>query len=184
MDGNTNRNTNKKTIAKILGAILVIAYITIMVIRFLDEDGTDSIGNTGSTTVQNTIATESSTSSEDKPDIETYDDSTDVISDEDTIDDDVIEIVDEQQYYFRNDTLLTQHFEKHGIEMGFDSKESYEAAASKVVTNPDALHKIEAEDGDDVYYLEETNEFVIVSGDGYIRTYFLPSGGKKYFDKQ
>lgn len=91
---------------------------------------------------------------------------------------------DEVKYYFRNDKLLTQHYEKHGIEMGFDSKESYEAAASKVVTNPNSLHKLEGEDGDDVYYLEETNEFVIVSTDGYIRTYFLPSGGKKYYDKQ
>lgn len=91
---------------------------------------------------------------------------------------------DEVKYYFRNDKLLTQHYEKHGIEMGFDSKESYEAAASKVVTNPNSLHKLEGEDGDDVYYLEETNEFVIVSIDGYIRTYFLPSGGKKYYDKQ
>ena len=41
-----------------------------------------------------------------------------------------------------------------------------------------------AEDGDGVYYIEDTNEFVILSTDGYIRTYFRPSGGKKYFDKQ
>ena len=40
------------------------------------------------------------------------------------------------------------------------------------------------ERGDDVYYLEETNEFVVVSTDGYIRTYFLPDGGKAYFDRQ
>ena len=68
--------------------------------------------------------------------------------------------------------------------MGFDSAKEYEAAAAAVVNNPDALHKTEKEDGDDVYYVEETNEFVIVSQDGYIRTYFLPSGGKKYYDKQ
>ena len=88
------------------------------------------------------------------------------------------------EYKFRNNKLLTQHYEKHGIEMGFDSKESYEKAASDVINNPAALHKIEAEDGDYVYYLEETNEFVILSTDGYIRTYFLPSGGKKYYDRQ
>ena len=33
---------------------------------------------------------------------------------------------------------------------------------------------IEEEDGDDVYYLEENNGFVIVSIDGYIRTFFYP----------
>ncbi len=43
---------------------------------------------------------------------------------------------------------------------------------------------LDKEDGDDVYYLESTNEFVIVSTDGYIRTYFYPSNGKDYFDRQ
>lgn len=92
--------------------------------------------------------------------------------------------VDETHYYFRNNKLLTQHYEKHGIEMGFDSAESYEEAANDVIHNPDALYKTEAEDGDGVYYVEATNEFVILSTDGYIRTYFLPSGGIDYFNRQ
>lgn len=46
------------------------------------------------------------------------------------------------------------------------------------------LYKTEKEDGDDVYYKEDTNEFVVVSTDGYIRTYFNPDSGKKYFDRQ
>lgn len=87
-------------------------------------------------------------------------------------------------YVFRNSRLLQQHYEKHGIEMGFDSAESYQAAASAVINNPDALSKTEAEDGDYVFYVEATNEFVILSTDGYIRTYFLPSGGKAYYDRQ
>ena len=68
--------------------------------------------------------------------------------------------------------------------MGFASAKDYEAAAAAVVVNSKALHKTEAEDGDDVYYVEETNEFVIVSTDGYIRTYFLPDGGINYFNRQ
>jgi pyocin large subunit-like protein len=68
--------------------------------------------------------------------------------------------------------------------MGFASAEEYQAAASAVITNPDSLFKTEADDGDGVYYLEETNEFVILSTDGYIRTYFLPSSGRAYFDRQ
>ena len=88
------------------------------------------------------------------------------------------------KYCFRNQDLLVYHFQKHGIEMGFGSPEDYELAAVAVVTNPDALHKTEAEDGDDVYYIEETNEFVVVSTDGYIRTYFYPSDGKDYYDRQ
>ena len=87
-------------------------------------------------------------------------------------------------YKFRSKKLLDQHYEKHGKEMGFASAADYEKAASDVVNNPDALHKIEKEDGDYVYYVEATNEFVIVSTDGYIRTYFLPSAGKSYYDRQ
>ncbi len=85
---------------------------------------------------------------------------------------------------FRNDNLLEQHYEKHGMEMGFASPEEYELAAYKVIINPYALHKIESEDGDDVYYVEETNEFVVVSQDGYIRTYFNPSAGIDYYNRQ
>ena len=94
------------------------------------------------------------------------------------------EKIDEFTYHFRNNNLLEQHFEKHGKEMGFPDRESYEKAASDVINNPEALHKTEKEDGDYVYYVEATNEFVILSLDGYIRTYFLPSGGKKYYDRQ
>ncbi len=68
--------------------------------------------------------------------------------------------------------------------MGFSSAEEYEEAACAVINNPDALHKLEAEDGDDVYYVEATNEFVIVSTDGYIRTYFYPDAGIDYYDRQ
>lgn len=88
------------------------------------------------------------------------------------------------KYKFRNDYLLSQHYDKHGVEMGFDSKEDYERAASLVINNKNALHKTEQEDGDGVYYLESTNEFVVLSTDGYIRTYFNPNGGIDYFNRQ
>ncbi len=87
------------------------------------------------------------------------------------------------EYTFANEDRRQEHFEKHGVAMGFDSAEEYEKAASDVVNDPDALHKTEAEDGDDVYYLERTNELVIVSTYGKIRTYFLPDDGKAYFDR-
>ena len=54
----------------------------------------------------------------------------------------------------------------------FHHQKEYETGASDVVNDPDSLHKTEKEDGDDVYYKEDTNEFVVVSTDGYIRTYF------------
>jgi len=87
-------------------------------------------------------------------------------------------------YTFRKAKNLNDHYEKHGIEMGFSSAKEYEEAASAVINNPKALHKTEAEDGDFVYYLEDTNEFVILSTDGYIRTYFNPSAGIDYYNRQ
>ncbi len=91
---------------------------------------------------------------------------------------------EQKDYSFRSSKLRDEHFEKHGREMGFSDAVEYESAASDVINNINALHKIEKEDGDDVYYLEDTNEFVIVSTDGYIRTYFLPDAGKAYYDRQ
>ena len=93
-------------------------------------------------------------------------------------------VKDYQEYHFRNENLLKSHYEKHGKEMGFSSSEEYELSASDVVNDSESLHKTEKEDGDDVYYKEDTNEFVVVSTDGYIRTYFNPDEGKKYFDRQ
>ena len=87
-------------------------------------------------------------------------------------------------YTFRSEDQYISHYEKHGIEMGFASAEEYLAAANKVISSPDALHKLEAEDNDHIYYMEETNEFVVLSQDGYIRTYFLPNAGIDYFNRQ
>lgn len=62
--------------------------------------------------------------------------------------------------------------------------QSDESQTAAVVLNSEALHKTEAEDGDDVYYIESTNEFVVVSADGYIRTYFKPDSGIRYYNRQ
>ena len=69
-------------------------------------------------------------------------------------------------YKFRNYDLLKDHYKKHGKYMGFDSPEEYLAAANAVID------------------VEDTNEFVVLSTDGYIRTYFYPDSGKRYFDRQ
>ncbi len=104
------------------------------------------------------------------------------VAEEESVDED--SLASAPELYFRNDSLLESHYEKHGIEMGFDSAKEYEKAAAAVTADPDVLHKLEAEDGDDVYYLERTNEFVVVSKDGHIRTYFHPSAGLDYYNRQ
>lgn len=90
---------------------------------------------------------------------------------------------DEKTYTFRKPSYLTQHFEKHGAEMGYKTEEAYLAGANAVINNSKALHKLEAEDNDHIYYIEDTNEIVFLSRDGYIRTYFICSG-KAYYDRQ
>lgn len=85
-------------------------------------------------------------------------------------------------YEFRNRKRLNEHFEKHGAEVGASSADEYEKMASAVVTNSNSLHKTEAEDGDDVYFLKSTGEFVIVSPDGYLRTYYIAD--YDYFNRQ
>ena len=93
-------------------------------------------------------------------------------------------VSDDRPLVFKSKSKLNDHYEKHGREMGFASAKDYEAAAKEVVLNKNSLHKLEEEDGDDVYYLEATNEFVIVSPEGYIRTYFNPSDGINYYNRQ
>ena len=66
--------------------------------------------------------------------------------------------------------------------MGFGSEEEYLIAANAVIANPDALHELEAEDNDHVYFVEATGEIVFLSQDGYIRTYFITD--KEYFERQ
>ncbi|MEY8461065.1 hypothetical protein AALA69_08070 [Eggerthellaceae bacterium 24-137] len=83
---------------------------------------------------------------------------------------------------FRTDEKLQQHFEKHGWETGCATADEYLAAANAVIASPEALHKLQAEDGDDLHFLERTGEFVVVSPAGYIRTYYLTD--RDYFDRQ
>lgn len=87
-------------------------------------------------------------------------------------------------YEFRNDDYLLEHFEKHNDDFDYENPEQYVKGANKVITSTEALHKTEKSDGDDIYYIKATNEFVIVSDDGYIRTYFKPKNGIEYYNNK
>jgi len=88
-------------------------------------------------------------------------------------------------YYFRNEKSLNDHFKKHGADTYSKTKEEYLQKANDVINNPNALTKIESDegDGDRIFYIEKTDEIVFLSTDNYIRTYFICSG-KDYFDRQ
>ena len=87
-------------------------------------------------------------------------------------------------YNFSSQEDLNSHFQKHGHEFGYTTAEQYLQGAISVIGNPSSLKKTEFEDGDYVYYLQSTNEIVFVSPDGVIRTYFKPTDGIAYFNRQ
>lgn len=164
---------NKKIVSIISGIIVLLAGSGVAVANITDDEE-----NTDISSISESIPEETS-----EPETESI---TEIFSEEVqeifTDDDNYVE------YHFRNEKLLNQHFEKHGsefaVDFGYQTAEDYEKGASDVINNPEALFKTEAEDGDGVYYIEESNEFVILSTDGYIRTYFRPSGRIDYFNKQ
>ena len=90
----------------------------------------------------------------------------------------------DQLYEFYDEEHLQEHFEKHRDEFDYSSAEEYEKGANRVIYTFGVLHKKEKEDNDDIYYRVNTNELVIVSSDGYIRTYFKPEDGMAYYDRQ
>lgn len=89
-------------------------------------------------------------------------------------------------YTFRNDDLYDSHYIKHGAEFGNITQDEYLEMANDLINSdsPDVLHKTEKEDGDYLFYNTETNEFLVLSTDGYIRTYFKPDDGIKYWERQ
>ena len=182
-----SNNNNKKANPVIYGLAVIAAVIGVIIFKPADtapvtEETAAAVSSvtTAESTVTEQITEPASVQTTEPPVTEVETVST---TDETTTNTTVTE-QETVNYYFRNQSTLDSHYEKHGIEMGFASAEEYEAAASAVINSPDALYKTEKEDGDGVYYIEETNDFAVLSTDGYIRTYFLPSAGKKYFERQ
>lgn len=92
----------------------------------------------------------------------------------------------EGTYSFRTKELLESHYQKHGVEFGDVTQEEYLQGANQLINSrsPELLTKFETEDGDMLYYIKRTNEFLVLSADGYIRTYFKPMDGIAYFNRQ
>ncbi|MBQ8825816.1 MAG: hypothetical protein IJ007_01840 [Oscillospiraceae bacterium] len=186
-------SSNKKVPNFIYGLAVIAAVVGIMIFKPAEAPVTDETDNvivssvTESETALSAAETEKITEilSETQASVTSAENTAQIITEVSEKNRETAQLSDvTETYYFRNQSTLDSHYEKHGIEMGFASAEEYEAAASAVINSPDALYKTEKEDGDGVYYIEQTNEFAVLSTDGYIRTYFLPSAGKAYFDRQ
>jgi pyocin large subunit-like protein len=86
-----------------------------------------------------------------------------------------------------NKKSLDTHFDDHAKSMGFDSKESYKQHAIKFANTVDRKNCesfVDGRTGATYKYNRVTNEFAIITKDGYVTTYYKPKGGYGYYKKQ
>lgn len=87
--------------------------------------------------------------------------------------------------YWTNEYAEVNHFYAHGYDMGYTYITDYSQAAINFANSEDEENNsFTAENGSTYKYNEDTNEFLIVSKDGKIVTYFEPDRGIEYFYEQ
>lgn len=87
---------------------------------------------------------------------------------------------------FRSPRDLAEHYAKHTAEFGGISKAEYLQRAQALRDRPaggDVLELVRA-DGVITRFDRATGDFLAVDPDGTIRTYFRPSTGESYFQRQ
>ncbi|MBE6827928.1 MAG: hypothetical protein E7514_04845 [Ruminococcaceae bacterium] len=151
----SSKSVSSSGIKKIISSLAVLVVAVIFGVLKLSDSGTETVKPV--TTVSGTSAVTQSDANESKQ-------------------------TQISNITFRTSKQLTSHFEKHGNEVDAKNEMDYVDKANAVISNPKALHKHEAEDNDDIYFLRSTGEIVFVSTDGYIRTYFISD--ENYFNKQ
>ena len=84
---------------------------------------------------------------------------------------------------FETPESMQKHYVKHGEEYGDISTESYVSLANELVNAPASydVEKIVRSDGSTAIYRFSTNDFLVVTKDGSIRTFFKPKNGKEYW---
>lgn len=84
---------------------------------------------------------------------------------------------------FETPESMQKHYVKHGEEYGDISIESYLSLANELANMPvsDDVEKIVRSDGSTAIYRFSTNDFLVVTKDGSIRTFFKPKNGKEYW---
>ncbi len=87
--------------------------------------------------------------------------------------------------YWTSEYAEVNHFYAHGYDMGYTYITDYSQAAINFANSEDEEDiSFTARNGSTYKYNEDTNEFLIVSKDGKIVTYFEPDRGIEYFYEQ
>nr|MBA5584998.1 hypothetical protein [Anaerobacillus isosaccharinicus]QOY38473.1 hypothetical protein AWH56_002955 [Anaerobacillus isosaccharinicus] len=86
---------------------------------------------------------------------------------------------------FRTLSLLDSHYKKHVIvqkEFGNITKNQYLTRAQNLIgsDSKNVLSK-KRSNGDRVFYNTSNNEFAVLGKDGYIKTFFKPKDGFRYY---
>ena len=81
---------------------------------------------------------------------------------------------------------LVRHFNKHRSEFPeYKTAQEYGDAAVKFFSNPpDGTLFKRRSSGDRLFYYEKSNFFGVTTKDGFIKTFFRPNRGKKYWARQ
>lgn len=85
-----------------------------------------------------------------------------------------------------NKTTLQDHFDRHGLQVGTPTKESYAAHAVKfanTVNREDCVSFVDQR-GSTYKYNKKTNEFAVITKRGVVVTYYKPTDGFKYYLKE
>lgn len=115
----------------------------------------------------------------------------DITFDSETVTESIAETTDTtaaptvEYHTFRNKKLYDDHYKKHGAEFGNITQQEYLDKANELIIDKSEsiLHKY-SDDNDYLYFNTENNYFLVLSEDGYIRTFFIPSSGIKYWERQ
>lgn len=87
---------------------------------------------------------------------------------------------------FRSHERLTEHFEKHGREVGAASEADYlrMAQALRDAAVGGSVEELKRGDGVTCRFDRASGYFLAFNDDGTIRTFFRPRDGQRYFERQ
>ena len=89
---------------------------------------------------------------------------------------------------FATGQLLLDHFAKHGTEFGARTAQEYLAGASQfaeaALQGTKGVEMAVRTNGDKLFYKVATNEFLVITANGVIRTYFKPTRGVECWIQQ
>ena len=98
----------------------------------------------------------------------------------------IIKVKTSSSRQFVSEQLFQKHYDKHLSEFGEISKERYLEKANALADAPlsEDIVQLVRSDGSIAKYCYSTNEFVVVTADGNIRTYFKPEIKEAYWDEK